>query len=231
MAELKRSNVDLEQFAYVASHDLQEPLRMVSSFTQLLQKRYERELDSDADEFIHFIVEGAQRMQQLINDLLVYSRVDRSGRTFVNISGEAILKQTLDNLQLLIGKSDCQITHDPLPTLYCDSSQILVLFQNLLSNAIKYCGDDAPHIHITCHHCFSAHRISVRDNGIGIAPEYHERIFKIFQRLHPRDEYSGTGIGLSLCKRIVERHGGIMWVESEVGKGATFHFSIPDRLV
>lgn len=231
MAELRRSNVDLEQFAYVASHDLQEPLRMVSSFTQLLQKRYERELDTDADEFIHFITEGAQRMQQLINDLLVYSRVDRSGRTFADASCEAILQQTLDNLQLLIGKSGCQITHDSLPNIYCDASQILVLFQNLLSNAIKYCGEDPPRIHIACHHCFNAHRISVKDNGIGIAPEYCERIFKIFQRLHPRDEYSGTGIGLSLCKKIVERHGGIIWVESEEGKGATFHFSIPDRLV
>jgi PAS domain S-box-containing protein len=224
---LELSNRDLEQFAYVASHDLQEPLRMVSSFTQLLAKRYQGKLDKDADEFIAYIVAGARRMQALINDLLTYSRVDTRGESFGPIDSEAALDQAIANLRVAIEEGEAVITHDPLPPLIADNSQIVQLFQNLLGNAIKFCGKEPPRVHVSARQENNEWVFSCRDNGIGIAPEYFDRVFVIFQRLHSREEYPGTGTGLAICKRIVERHGGRIWVESELNKGSTFYFAIP----
>lgn len=232
--ELERSNQELEQFAYVASHDLQEPLRMVSSYTQLLARRYKGQLDSDADEFIAFAVDGAQRMQMLINDLLAYSRVSRKGQPFKPVNCEMVLKRVLAMLRQAISESKATITYDPLPTIIADGRQLLQLFQNLISNALKYRSQTPPKIHIG----FGAKSLAegggslfwVEDNGIGIEPQYTERIFIIFQRLHSRAEYPGTGIGLAICKKIVQRHGGRIWVESEFGKGSTFYFTISDTL-
>jgi PAS domain S-box-containing protein len=224
---LELSNRDLEQFAYVASHDLQEPLRMVSSFTQLLAKRYRGKLDKDADEFIAYIVAGAKRMQALINDLLTYSRVDTRGESFGPIDSEAAFDQATANLRVAIEEGEAVITHDPLPPLIADNSQIVQLFQNLLGNAIKFRGKEPPRIHVSARQENNEWVFSFRDNGIGIAPEYFDRVFVIFQRLHGREEYPGTGTGLAICKKIVERHGGRIWVESEPSKGSTFYFAIP----
>ena len=229
IAELARSNSDLQQFAYVASHDLQEPLRMVASYTQLIAKRYKGKLDEDADEFIAFAVNGANRMQALIQDLLAFSRVDTQGQHFQSTSVETLLGYALDNLKGAIEESGAVITHDPLPTIMADERQILHLLQNLLSNAIKFRGPQPPLIHVSSVKRESDWLFSVRDNGIGIDPQYAERIFVIFQRLHTNAEYPGTGIGLSLCKKIVERHGGRMWMESQLGEGATFYFTLPAR--
>jgi PAS domain S-box-containing protein len=223
---LEVSNRDLEQFAYVASHDLQEPLRMVSSFTQLLAKRYRGKLDKDADEFIAYIVAGAKRMQALINDLLTYSRVDTRGESFGPIDSEAAFNQAIANLRVAIEEVEAVITHDPLPPLIADNLQIVQLFQNLLGNAIKFHGKEPPRIHVSARQENNEWVFSFRDNGIGIAPEYFDRVFVIFQRLHGREEYPGTGTGLAICKRIVERHGGRIWVESELNKGSTFYFAI-----
>jgi signal transduction histidine kinase len=225
VAELGRSNADLQQFAYVASHDLQEPLRMVSSYTQLLARRYKGKLDPDADEFIAFAVDGATRMQQLIQDLLAYSRVSTGGRQFKPTSAETALGYALDNLRYVMKESGAVVTHDPLPTVIGDQKQLEQLFQNLLSNAIKFRGQEPPRIHVSAR-TDANWLFSIRDNGIGLDPQYGDRIFVIFQRLHNRQEYSGTGIGLAICKKIVERHGGRIWVESEPGKGATFYFTI-----
>jgi len=224
---LELSNRDLEQFAYVASHDLQEPLRMVSSFTQLLAKRYQGKLDKDADDFIDYIVAGAKRMQTLINDLLTYSRVDTRGESFKPMDSEATFSQATANLKVAIEEAEAVITHDPLPPLIADNSQIVQLFQNLLGNAIKFHGKEPPRIHVSARQENNEWVFSFRDNGIGIAPEYFDRVFVIFQRLHSREEYPGTGTGLAICKRIVERHGGRIWVESEINKGSTFYFAIP----
>lgn len=227
VAELGRSNADLQQFAYVASHDLQEPLRMVSSYTQLLAKRYRGKLDADADEFIAYAVDGATRMQKLIQDLLAYSRVSTGSQPFEPTPMGAVLSYAMDNLLSAIKESQAIITHDRLPTVRCDAKQLAQVFQNLLSNAIKFHGDQPPRIHISAQRKQDEWLFSVRDQGIGIDPQFAGRIFVIFQRLHTRAEYPGTGIGLAICKKIIERHGGRMWVESELGKGATFWFSIP----
>ncbi len=227
--ELARSNKELGQFAYVASHDLQEPLRMVTSYVQLLARRYRGKLDGDADEFIGFAVNGAARMQQLINDLLTYSRVGTRGKEFEPTNCEVILQQSLKNLQIAIEEKQAIVSHDPLPTVMADNVQLGQLFQNLIGNAIKFQGTEPPHVHMSASRNGNGWVFSVRDNGIGIAPEYAERIFVIFQRLHTREKYPGTGIGLAVCKKIVERHGGRIWVESEPGKGATFYFTMPTK--
>jgi PAS domain S-box-containing protein len=225
--ELARSNKDLEQFAYVASHDLQEPLRMVTSYVQLLAKRYKSKLDSDADEFINFAMDGAIRMQKLINDLLNYSRMSTQGKEPEPTDCEIVLNQSLNNLKVAIDENGALVTHDSLPTVMADSPQLVELFQNLVGNAIKFRGAEPPRVHVSAGRNGNGWTFSVRDNGIGIAPEYAKRIFIIFQRLHSREMYAGTGIGLAICQRIVERHGGHIWVESEVGKGATFYFTLP----
>ena len=226
MAELERSNAELERFAYVASHDLQEPLRMVSSYTQLLEKRYKDKLDDDAHDFINYAVDGAKRMQNLINDLLTYSRVGTRGKPFELIDCEAVLDATLANLDVAISSSKAKVTHDPLPTVMADEGQLVQLFQNLIDNGIKFHGKKPPRVHISAEQKDSEWVFSVKDNGIGIDPQYFDRIFIVFQRLHREEEYKGTGIGLAVALRIVRRHGGRMWIESQPGKGSTFHFII-----
>lgn len=226
--ELRRSNQELEYFAYVASHDLQEPLRAVSSFSQLLARRYRGKLDADADEFITFIVEGATRMQNLINDLLAFSRIGTRGAPFASVHGDDSFKAACENLEISIADSGAIITHDPIPALIADQTQLTQLFQNLIGNAIKFRrAAETPRIHVSVALEDAAWHFSVRDNGIGIDPQFFERVFIIFQRLHGRNEYPGTGIGLAICKKIVERHSGQMWVESTLGEGTTFHFTIP----
>jgi signal transduction histidine kinase len=226
-SELTRSNSELEQFAYVASHDLQEPLRMITGYTNLLAKRYGGKLDQDADDFIGFAVNGAKRMHVLINDLLSYSRAGNNRNRLTQTNCEETLARTLASLQAAIEESGAAITHDDLPTVMADRTQMDQLFQNLIGNAIKYRGADPPQIHVGCQRDGGWWVFSVRDNGIGIDPRYSERIFIIFQRLHTRDEYSGTGIGLAICKKIVERHGGKIWIESELGQGTTCYFKLP----
>lgn len=226
--DLKISNDELQQFAYVASHDLQEPLRMISSYLQLIEYRYKDKLDKDADEFIAYAVDGAKRLQNLIDGLLEYSRVGTKGKSFELVDCGFILEQALINLKVAIAESGTLITHDPLPTVLADSTQIVQLFQNLIGNAIKFRGKETLRVHISAELKENEWVFSLRDNGVGIESQYRERIFNIFQRLHGR-EYSGTGIGLAICKRIAERHGGRIWVESEPGKGSTFYFTIPLR--
>jgi light-regulated signal transduction histidine kinase (bacteriophytochrome) len=227
--ELKRSNAELEQFAYVASHDLQEPLRMVASFTQLLAKRYRGKLDQDADEFINFAVDGANRMQALINDLLAFSRVATRGQPFTPTDCNAVFDQALANLTAALEENQAVVTHDPLPTVEADGRQLVQLFQNLIGNALKFRGPDPPRVHLWAEPRDRDWVFAVSDNGIGIPKEHQERIFTIFQRLHRRSDFPGTGLGLALCKKIVERHGGRIWVESELGQGSTFYFTIPRR--
>jgi len=230
--ELARSNTELEQFAYIASHDLREPLRMVTSYLQLLQRRYKGQLNTDADEFIEFAVDGATRMRALINDLLTYSRVSTRAKPFEPTDCCAVLDHTLANLKIAIKENDAVVTCDDLPTVMADKVQLTQVFQNLVGNGIKFRSDRPPKVHVGVERNDGEWLFSVRDNGIGIDPQYFERIFLVFQRLHGRSEYPGTGIGLAVCRKVVERHGGRMWVESEPGQGSTFYFTIPGgRLV
>jgi signal transduction histidine kinase len=226
---LTASNRELEQFAYIASHDLQEPLRVITGYLQLIEKRYKGRLDNDADDFINFAVDGAGRMQNLIVDLLAYSRVTRKARPFALFDSNDLLKQAISNLDATIKAADAAVTYDPLPSVMADGIQLIQVFQNLISNALKFHSNKRPQIHITCKHETSEWVFSIKDNGIGIEQAYKDRIFVIFQRLHSRKEYPGTGIGLAICKKVVERHGGRIWFESEPGKGSTFYFTIPDK--
>ncbi|MFY9562453.1 MAG: ATP-binding protein [Terriglobales bacterium] len=224
--ELARSNRDLEQFAYVASHDLQEPLRMVAAYTQLLAERYRGKLDENADKYIGYAVEGATRMQALIRDLLEFSRVGRNGTGGKHSDCNAALERALLNLKAAIDESGAAVNHDPLPAVAAESTLLIQLFQNLIGNAIKFRGKEAPVIRISAERQGARWQFAVADNGIGIAPEHKDVIFVIFQRLHARDEYSGNGVGLAICKKIVEHHGGRIWVESEPGHGCTFQFTL-----
>jgi light-regulated signal transduction histidine kinase (bacteriophytochrome) len=230
VAELKRSNDDLQQFAYVSSHDLQEPLRMVASYTQLLGKRYKGRLDSNADEFIAFAVDGCNRMQGLIQDLLAYSRAGTAGKPLCDVSSEDALKRALSNLRMTIEQSGAVVSYDPLPTIRTDETQLTQVLQNLVGNAIKYRRAEVPRVHISSAKNGENEWIfSVRDNGLGIAPQYFERIFVLFQRLHGRNEFEGTGIGLAICKKVLERLGGRIWIESQPEKGSTFYFALPEK--
>jgi PAS domain S-box-containing protein len=224
--EVQRSNTELEQFAYVISHDLQEPLRMVSSYTQLLAKRYQSKLDADADEFITYAVDGAKRMQTLLYDLLEYSRVGTRGKSPSLVNCEDIVQQAMDNLKIAIEECGALVSHDALPTIKADEGQLVRLFQNLIGNAIKFHGQEPPRIHISAKRRCDMVTFSVRDNGIGIDPQHAQSIFEIFRRLHTREEYPGTGMGLAICKKIVERHGGRIWVQSKSGEGSTFCFTM-----
>ncbi|MBI0583358.1 MAG: response regulator [Methanomassiliicoccus sp.] len=225
--DLARSNAELQQFAYVASHDLQEPLRMVSAHLDLLSKRYGDQLTGNAPQHLEFALQGARRMRALINDLLEYSRVESRGTQFAPVSLRRPVQQALENLSAVIGESNTVIEVGELPAVLADESQLVHLFQNLLSNAIKFRGVDPPHVVITALSDGENWLISVRDNGIGMSSIHSERIFQMFQRLHTHDEYPGTGIGLAICKKIVERHGGRIWVESKEGEGSTFFLTLP----
>ncbi|WP_242058669.1 CHASE3 domain-containing protein [Microcoleus sp. FACHB-SPT15] len=223
---LLRSNRELEQFAYVASHDLQEPLRAVNSYAQLITRKYQGNLDAKADKYLGYITEGATRMQQLINDLLAFSRVGTHGKPLVLTDCELVLSQVLDNLKVAIAENQASVTHDPLPSVMGDGIQLIQLLQNLIANGMKFRREELPHVHVSANEQEHEWVFCVRDNGIGIESEYFERIFTIFQRLHSKSEYPGTGIGLAVCKKIVERHGGRIWVESIPGVGTAFYFTI-----
>ncbi|MGB6068167.1 MAG: ATP-binding protein, partial [Desulfomonilaceae bacterium] len=227
--ELIRSNADLETFAYVASHDLQEPLRNIASCLQLLEKKYKTKLDADADQYIHYAVESSVRMKALILDLLAYSRVATRGKPPGQTNCEQILEQTVKNLRAAISESGAMISHDPLPTVPADGSQLLQVFQNLVQNAIKFRRDEPPQIQVSAAKNKNEWIFSVKDNGIGIESRHLDRIFVIFQRLHKRSQYEGTGMGLAIVKKVVERHGGRVWVESELGAGTTFYFTLPEK--
>jgi signal transduction histidine kinase len=225
--ELARSNAELEQFAYVVSHDLQEPLRMVASYVQLLEERYKDQLDSNAREFIAYAVDGATRMKRMITDLLTYSRAGKNGKETVEVACEAALGQACADLRASITEAAAEISHSPLPTVLGDADQLTHLFQNLIGNAIKFRSQAPPRVHVSAELNGQEWVFSVCDNGIGVDPQFADRIFLVFQRLHAREDYPGTGIGLAIARKIVERQGGRIWVESEPGKGATFHFTVP----
>ncbi|WP_436346437.1 PAS domain-containing sensor histidine kinase [Natronorubrum sp. FCH18a] len=227
--KLEESNERLEQFAHAASHDLQEPLRMVSSYLQLIDSRYGDELDEDAEEFLEFAVNGADRMRDMIDSLLTYSRVETRGKPFEPVDLNDVLAEVRDDLQRRITESDAEITVEPLPRIEGDDSQLRQLFQNLLDNAIEYSGDEPPRVHVDAERTGDRWTVSVTDEGIGIDSDNTDSVFEVFNRLHTSDEYDGTGIGLALCERIVERHGGEIWVDSEPGDGATFSFTVPAR--
>jgi PAS domain S-box-containing protein len=225
--ELARSNRNLEQFATVVSHDLQEPLRTVTGFVQLLEKKYAKQLDADAETFIKYAVDGAKRMSGLINDLLTYARVSTRGQEPAASDAASALRHAIEDLHDNVLATGAKITHDELPTVRADATQLSQVFQNLLSNALKFRGDAPPKIHVSAAREGNFWRFSVSDNGIGVDPQFQGAIFEVFRRLHPRQQFDGSGIGLSICKKIVERHGGRIWVESQPGKGATFHFTLP----
>jgi light-regulated signal transduction histidine kinase (bacteriophytochrome) len=226
--ELAQSNAELQHFAYVASHDLQEPLRMVRSFTEMLGKRYADKLDDDAHEFIGFAMEGAERMQRLINDLLSYSRVGSRGGDRAPTDANLIVERAMSNLAALIAETGAVVITADLPVVDCEASQVVRVFQNLMANAMKFRGADSPEIHVSARVDEKETVFSIRDNGIGIPDDCFDRIFVIFQRLHSRAEYDGTGIGLAICRKVIERHRGRIWVESRVGEGTTFHFTLPN---
>lgn len=226
--ELQRSNTDLQQFAYVASHDLREPLRAINGFMELLRKRYEGKLDEKVNEYISYAANGAKRMDDLLTGLLAYSRVQTHGKPRMAVSSQAALNAAVTNLRANIAESNAAITADTLPSVKVDGVQLIQLLQNLIQNAVKFRSDQRPEIHVGCCRNENHWLFWVRDNGIGIDPQFHERIFTIFHRINPQAQYPGYGVGLAICKRIVERHGGKIWVESELGKGATFYFTIPD---
>ncbi len=223
---MERSNRELQDFAYVASHDLQEPLQLVSNHVQLLSRRYRGQLDQDADEFLDFAIEGTSRLKSLISDLLEYSKVGTSNKEFASVEMELMFARVLETFQPVI--DDCRglITHDPLPVVMGDSEQMVQLLSNLIDNSVKFRGNEPPRIHVGARQLSEKWLFFVRDNGIGIDPQYTERVFVIFQRLHSRDDYPGTGIGLAISRKIIERHGGHIWVDSEPGKGATFYFTL-----
>jgi light-regulated signal transduction histidine kinase (bacteriophytochrome) len=226
--ELDRSNKELEQFAYVASHDLREPLRMMTGFAQSLEKRYRGRLDEAADEYIHFIVDGAARMQRLIDDILIYSRVGTRGVPFEPVDLNTVLGEVRLNLQAAIDETGARITADSLPTIEADPTQMQQVFQNLISNGIKFHREnEIPAVHVSASQAGGEWLFSVRDNGIGMDPELFGRLFVLFQRLHPPDKYPGTGVGLAVTKKIIERHGGRIWVESRPGEGSVFFFGLP----
>ena len=229
MSDLATSNQELQEFAHIATHDLQEPLRMVSSYTQLLERCYKDKLDSDANEFIGYAVEGANRMQTQINDLLAYSQVTTLGRPFETTDCVDVFESVLSNLEEAIQESGAVVTRDILPELPADASQLVAVFQNLIDNSIKYHGDQPPRVHVSAVESGDGWLFSFKDNGIGIDAEYAERIFVIFQRLHTRTKYAGSGIGLAICKKVIERHGGRIWVESEAKNGSNFRFTLPIR--
>lgn len=225
--ELARSNADLAQFAYVASHDLQEPLRIISSYAQLLKRRYEDQLDADADEFIDFMVDACRRMQTMINDLLAYARIDSGGGRFEEIDLNRALAHASDNLRALMNERGVELQASKLQSVRADESQMVQLFQNLLANAIKFNDKTPPRVWVSCAADGGEQVCTISDNGIGIDPRFQDRVFKPFQRLHAKDEYPGTGIGLALCRKIVERHGGRIWLESEPGRGTRISFALP----
>ena len=225
--ELARSNTELEQFAYVASHDLQEPLRMVSSYLQLVEQRYSGKLDAEATEFINYAVDGAGRMRTLIRDLLEYSRVGRRRQALSPVNCDEVFANVVHSLQQAISEAQAQVTAGPLPTVLADQTELTQLLQNLIGNALKFHGPQPPVIRVETVRDDGHWRFAVRDNGIGIAPEYFDKVFVIFQRLHSRADYPGTGLGLAICKKIVDRYGGRIWIESTVGQGTTFYFTLP----
>ena len=227
VAELQQAHADLQQFAYASSHDLQEPLRMVHSYIQLLARRYHGKLDTTADEFIGFVLEGAQRMEQLIHALFTYCQLGVQQPTLAAIEGEALLEQTVADLHDAVTESGAVITHDPLPIIKADRAQLRQMLRHLIDNALKFCGSAPPRVHCTARRQGLQWVFAVHDNGIGLDPQQAARIFHVFQRLHTRDQYSGTGIGLAICKKIIEQHGGRIWVESLPGQGTTFFFTLP----
>ena len=227
ITELARSNHDLEQFAYVASHDLQEPLRMVAAYTQLLAEKYKGRLDEQADKYIHYAVDGANRMQTLIQDLLAFSRAGKEGMALAPTDCNTLVEAALKNLEAAIHDGQATVNYGGLPTISANGGQLQQVFQNLIGNAIKFRGADPPVIDISADQVGEDWLFAVSDNGIGIAPEHAENIFVVFQRLHTREEYSGNGIGLAICKKIIQRHGGRIWVESQAGQGTTFKFTLP----
>ncbi|MFP3975755.1 MAG: sensor histidine kinase [Chloroflexota bacterium] len=227
-ADLERSNKELEHFAYIVSHDLQEPLRMVSSYMKLIEKRYNDVLDESGREFVYYAADGSRRMQELLNDLLSYCRVSTRGKPIQPVDCDAVLESVVVMLGMAIRDADARVTWDDMPQIVGDESQLVQLFQNLIANALKYRGNEPPRIHISATEKHNEWLFSVQDNGVGIDPQFKERVFLIFERLH-RQEYEGTGVGLAVCKKIVERHGGQIWLESEPGQGTTFHFTIPRR--